>query len=65
MITIYKNSNGDSRSAKQEVTLKEFEQSNDMHKLDVKNVMNELALIIQVKGLNHDYTKKNRRTIIL
>lgn len=58
MIKIYKNSNGDTRTAKKDVSFEEFQQANDMHRQDVKNVMNELAFDIMLKGLNHDFTKK-------
>lgn len=58
MITIYKNPNGDTRTAKKDVSFEEFQKSNDMHIQDVKNVMNELAFNIMMKGANHDYTKK-------
>jgi hypothetical protein len=63
MITIYKNPNGDTRSARKDVTFKEFQESNDMHKQDVKNVMDELALDITIKGINHDYTKKSEELL--
>lgn len=58
MIRIYRNPNGDSRTAKANTTLKAFSEANDMHKKDVSNIMNELALGIQIKGATHDYTKK-------
>lgn len=63
MIKIYKNSNGDTRTAKKDVNFKEFQQANDMHKQDVKNVMNELAFNLMTKGLNHDYTKKTEEKL--
>lgn len=58
MIRIYKNPNGDSRTAPKDVSFEKFQEANDMHKQDVKNVMNELAFIIMDKGNKHDWTKK-------
>lgn len=58
MITIYKNPNGDTRTAPKNVSFEDFQKANDMHKQDVKNVMNELALELMVKGDIHDHTKK-------
>jgi len=63
MITIIKNPNGDSRTARQGVTFKEFQESNDMHRQDVKNIMDELAINIEIKGANHDYTKKTEEEL--
>ncbi|MCO5822892.1 DUF5662 family protein [Clostridioides difficile] len=59
MVIIYKNSNGDTRTAKKDVSFKEFQDANDMHRQDVRNVMNELALKLMVTGATHDYTKKS------
>ena len=39
-IIIKKNPNGDTRTAKGEVTFEEFAHSNDMHISDVNNIMN-------------------------
>lgn len=63
MIQIFKNPNGDSRTAKKNVTFEEFQESNNMHRQDVMKVMNELAIDIQVKGINHDYTKKTKEQL--
>ncbi|EIS9524060.1 hypothetical protein KLN56_10865 [Clostridioides difficile] len=59
MVIIYKNSNGDTRTAKKDVNFQEFQEANDMHMQDVKNIMNELALKLMVAGVTHDYTKKS------
>ncbi|EOY7170366.1 DUF5662 family protein [Clostridioides difficile] len=59
MVIIYKNSNGDTRIAKKDVSFKEFQEANDMHIQDVRNIMNELALKLMVTGATHDYTKKS------
>lgn len=63
MVTIYKNQNGDTRSARKDVTFKEFQESNDMHIQDVKKVMEELSLDILVRGINHDFTKKTEEAL--
>lgn len=55
---IYKNPNGDSRTAPKNVTFKEFQKANDMHRQDVKNVMNEIAYCLMEKGSKHDWSKK-------
>lgn len=58
MITIYKNLNGDTRTAPKDVTYEQFQKANDMHISDVSEVMYMLASEIDVRGLKHDYTKK-------
>ena len=55
---IKKNPNGDTRTAKKNVTFKEFQEANDMHRNDVKSVMHEISEIINMKGKEHDWTKK-------
>ena len=59
MPIIYKNSNGDTRTAPKNVTFKEFQKANDMHREDVKNTMNEVAFLLMEKGKKHDWTKKD------
>ena len=59
MPIIYKNSNGDTRTAPKNVTYKEFQKANDMHREDVKNTMNEVAFLLMEKGKKHDWTKKD------
>ena len=59
MPIIYKNSNGDTRTAPKNVTYKEFQKANDMHREDVKNTMNEIAFLLMEKGKKHDWTKKD------
>ena len=59
MSIIYKNSNGDTRTAPKNVTFKEFQKANDMHREDVKNTMNEVAFLLMEKGKKHDWTKKD------
>lgn len=57
-VTIYKNPNGDTRTAPKDISFEQFQEANDMHRENVKNVMNGLALKIMITGLNHDHTKK-------
>lgn len=63
MITIYKNPNGDSRTAPSNVSFEDFQKANDMHRQDVKMVMNEIAYSLQLKGRLHDYTKKSHEKL--
>jgi hypothetical protein len=62
-IIIKKNPNGDSRTAQKEVSFEDFQKANDMHRSDVKAVMNNLALLIRVRGFIHDYTKKSNEKL--
>ena len=57
-IIIYRNSNGDTRTAKGEVSFEEFQKSNDMHISDVEQIMNLMAHTIEDIGSEHDWTKK-------
>lgn len=63
MTIIYKNSNGDSRTAPKDVSFKKFQEANDMHREDVKNVMNELAFEIMKIGERHDFSKKTHEEL--
>lgn len=60
MVTIYKNPNGDTRTAPKNVTFEEFQEANDMHREDVNQVMYELSQMIDKRGENHDCTKKSQ-----
>ena len=60
MIKIFKNPNGDTRTAPKNVTFEEFQEANNMHIDDVKQVMYELSQIIDHRGENHDCTKKSQ-----
>ena len=60
MITIYKNPNGDTRTAPKNVTFEQFQEANDMHIEDVRAVMYELSKMIDNRGENHDCTKKSQ-----
>ena len=57
-IIIKKNPNGDTRTAKSEVSFEEFAHANDMHINDVKNIMDFYADLCKYNGENHDFTKK-------
>ena len=59
-VTIIKSPNGDTRTAKGDVSFEEFQKANDMHIKDVSNIMNSLAKMIQDTGKTHDWTKKER-----
>lgn len=60
MIEIYKNPNGDTRTAPKEITFEQFQEANDMHIDDVKAVMYELSRMVDRAGENHDCTKKSQ-----
>ena len=60
MITIYKNPNGDTRTAPKDVTYEQFQKANDMHIDDVYTVMDHLAFKISSRGFDHDHTKKTK-----
>ena len=57
-ILIVKNPNGDTRTAPKGITFEQFQEANDSHRLDVRNVMRAIADIIRDNGEAHDYTKK-------
>lgn len=57
MVHIFKNPNGDTRTAKQDVTLEEFKKANEQHIDDVSGVMYELSRLVDEAGENHDCTK--------
>lgn len=63
MITIYKNPNGDTRTAQNNISFEKFQEANDMHIQDVRNVMNELGLNIMLAGDRHDVTKKTHERL--
>lgn len=59
-IIIKKNPNGDTRTAKKDVSFEEFQEANDSHIADVYNVMRALAEKVKDAGGNHDTTKKSK-----
>lgn len=60
MIEIKKNPNGDTRTAPKGITFEQFQEANDMHIDDVREVMHALSRFVDVAGRNHDFTKKSR-----
>lgn len=58
-VLVYKNSDGDTRTAEKVATFTNFSIANDMHKQDVRNIMNEIAFDIMQNGRKHDFTKKD------
>ena len=56
-VKIVKNTNGDSRVAKSVPDFYEFVDANNLHRADVKGMMNAFAEEIQLAGKNHDCTK--------
>lgn len=58
-VTIYKNPNGDTRTASKGITFKEFQEANNSHIADVANVMTALSVELENKGHRHDWTKKS------
>ena len=60
MIKIYRDPNGDTRTASKDVTFEEFQEANDTHIRDVNAVMFELSKMIDDAGDRHDCTKKTQ-----
>lgn len=58
-IKIKKNPNGDTRTAKEDVSFEEFQEANDSHRADVRSVMQALSTMIKERGILHDFTKKD------
>lgn len=63
MIIIYKNPNGDTRTASKDVSYEDFQKANDMHIEDVRSVMDYLAECIENAGELHDCTKKTQEAL--
>ena len=57
-IVIYKNPNGDTRTAPKGITFKQFQEANNSHIVDVANVLIELSERLKKNGHRHDWTKK-------
>lgn len=62
-VLVYNNPNGDTRTAPKDISFEQFQEANDMHRQDVKSVMNELAFEIMATGRTHDYTKKSHERL--
>lgn len=58
LVEIYKNPNGDTRTAPKDVTFEEFVKANESHRLDVGRVMRELGRDLWEASVKHDYTKQ-------
>ena len=60
MIDIFKNPNGDTRTAPKDATFEQFQVANDLHIADVRAVMHEFSEMIASAGAYHDCTKKSQ-----
>lgn len=58
-VTIYKNPNGDTRTAPKNITFEQFQEANNSHIADVGNVMMALSEKLKENGCKHDWTKKS------
>ena len=58
MIRIKKHTEGDSRVAKAAPTIAKFDEANNDHVRDVKNLADEFADMLKTQVLHHDYTKR-------
>lgn len=56
-IIIKRNPNGDTRTAKRDVTFEEFHEANSLHRWQVMAVLDALGRNISNRGAYHDYTK--------
>lgn len=57
MVTIKRNTNGDSRVAKKSPTFEQFNDANASHISDVQNLMTEVAHRLERRGSDHDWSK--------
>lgn len=62
-IKIKRNPNGDARTAPKNISFEQFQEANNMHKRDVRRVMESLGNEIILKGNFHDYTKKSEEKL--
>ena len=58
LVTIHKNPNGDTRTAPENVSFKQFQEANDQHILDVARVMEAISHCLKSNAHKHDWTKK-------
>ena len=56
---IYKNPNGDTRVAPKDVTFEQFQESNDAHIRNVREIMKVFGCMVTMIGEIHDFTKKS------
>lgn len=57
-VIIYKNPNGDTRTAPKNITFEQFQEANNSHRDDVNKVISVLSLMLSENGVKHDWTKK-------
>lgn len=57
-VVIYKNPNGDTRTAPKDIVFEQFQEANDSHIADVEAVMDELGTMLCENAEKHDWTKK-------
>ena len=58
VIDVAANNLGDTRTANSKPSFDKFQKANESHMDDVRNVMLEIAKLINTAGIDHDYTKK-------
>lgn len=58
-IVIHKNPNGDTRTAPKGITFEQFQEANDSHIADVKNVILRISGMLESAANMHDHTKKS------
>lgn len=58
VVSIHKNPNGDTRTAPENVSFKQFQEANDQHILDVARVMEAISYCLKSNAHKHDWTKK-------
>ena len=58
-VVIYKNPNGDTRTAPKGITFEQFQEANNSHIADVGNVMLKISDMLKDNGCKHDWTKKS------
>ena len=56
-ILIQKNTMGDTRTAERMPTIDEFDQANEWHKNDVRELMGKMARMLTERAKKHDWTK--------
>ena len=58
-VIIYKNPNGDTRTAPKGITFEQFQEANNSHIADVGKVMFKISDMLKDNGCKHDWTKKS------
>lgn len=57
-VEIYKNPNGDTRTAPKDISFEQFKEANTSHISDIRLVMSVLSVMLCKNGVEHDHTKK-------